>query len=386
MPPPDQPDRNGDALSDTRYDDESAVLRAENAALKAELAALRTARDTTEANAAREKAIRNAVARETKLRERERAVLVAQLDALIRSSSEVRYQINADWSELAELAGGGFIPDTSAGNTNWLEEYIPEDHRALVRAEIRRAIGAKDTYNIEHKVNRVDGTVGWALSRAVPLFDEYGDITSWMGAASDITDRKRSEELQQILNDELTHRMKNTFSMVQAIATQTLRQSSTLEEGRAAISARLSALARAQDILTGANFAVADIRVVVDAALTPHQDAEDRITVDGPPLELGSQQALGLSLAIHELATNAAKYGALSNSNGTVSISWHLDDGTLAFDWIEAAGPPVIEPATRGFGSRLIEDIVASYFDGAAHLAFRPSGLWFRLAGTPRSG
>ncbi|SDY91612.1 hybrid sensor histidine kinase/response regulator [Delftia lacustris] len=123
-----------------------------------------------------------------------------RLDALVRSSSEVRYSISADWSELHQLAGGGFIPDTQASNTNWLEDYIPPEDRDLVRAEIARAIRTKTDYVIEHRVNRVDGSVGWAFSRAVPLFDAAGAITGWLGAASDITERKQAQAALERLN------------------------------------------------------------------------------------------------------------------------------------------------------------------------------------------
>lgn len=365
--------------------DDNAALQAENAALKKQIAALRAERDTNVANTARDEAIRGAMDRETERGRKDRAELTAQLDALLRSSSEVRYRLNADWSELAQLSGGGFIPDTSAGNANWLEEYIPDEHRDLVRKEIRRAIAQKDTYHIEHKVNRVDGSVGWALSRAVPLFDEAGEITSWMGAASDISDRKNAEEFQKLLNDELTHRMKNIFSMVQAMTTQTLRQSRSLEEGRTAVSARLGALSRAQDILTGSSYAAADICGVIDEALAPHQNGSDRISYAGPPMLLASQQVLGLSLAIHELATNAAKYGALSNEAGRVSIAWSGPESAFFFEWVEADGPRVEEPTRHGSGSRLIKEIVASYFDGNASLDFHAEGVRFRLNGKARA-
>ncbi|MCB8838772.1 HWE histidine kinase domain-containing protein [Aurantimonas sp. VKM B-3413] len=353
--------------------------------MKAELAALRSSNDSVTSGAQRDEAVRRAVADEVERRERDLAKLTAQLDALVRSSSEVRYLINADWSELAQLSGGGFIPDTSEGNANWLDEYIPQEHRDLVRAEIARAIGEKDTYHIEHKVNRVNGTVGWALSRAVPLFDESGEIMSWMGAASDITDRKSAEEAQRILNEELAHRMKNMLALVQAITTQTLRQASSLEEGRVAISERLGALARAQDILTQANFAETGIRTVVAAALAPHQDVGERIVAEGPSINLASQRALGLSLAIHELATNAVKYGSLSNEEGRVSVRWDVVDGVFSFDWIETGGPVVVDPPRRGFGSRLIEQIVGSYFDGNGRIDFDASGIQFHLTGTASS-
>lgn len=375
--------RNSTEPSEER--DIVADLRAENLALRSELAELRAALDASAANAECTKAMQIAVEREAADRRKERAEHTARLDALIRSSSEVRYEINADWSALGTLSGGGFIPDTEAVNANWLEEYIPEEHRERVREEIRRAIAAKDTYNIEHKVNRVDGSVGWALSRAVPLLDENGEITSWMGEASDITDRKTATDLQQVLNDELTHRIKNIFSMVQAIASQTLRGASSLEKGRAAISARLAALSRAQDVLTGETLAGADIREVITAAMVPHEEEAKQMQLDGPPMVLNAQQALGMTLAIHELSTNAIKYGALSNEQGSVAVTWRCQGSSFTFDWIEADGPQVEKPTRRGFGSRLIEQIVPSYFEGEAHLEYDREGLRFRLTGAVRA-
>ncbi|SEP25501.1 PAS domain S-box-containing protein [Methylobacterium sp. UNC300MFChir4.1] len=207
-----------------------------------------------------------------------------------------------------------------------------------------------------------------------------------LSISRDVTDLKAAEEARAVLTQELAHRMKNSLAMVQAIVTQTLRQAKTMEEGRAAVGQRLSALGRAQDILTRSNFTEADIHDVVSAAIEPHRVAEQRITWSGPHLILTSQQALGLSLATHELATNAAKYGALSNETGRVAMSWRVEDGTFAFDWVETGGPPVTPPAGRGFGSKLIERIVASYFEGEGCLDFDPAGIRFRLTGVPGGG
>ena len=109
----------------------------------------------------------------------------------------------------------------------------------------------------------------------------------------------------------------------------------------------------------------------------------DRITLNGPRHQLNSQQSLGLSLAIHELATNAAKYGALSNAVGQVAMSWSQQDGAFTFRWIESEGPPVREPTRKGFGSKLIERIVGSYFDGTGRLDYASDGVRFELIGSP---
>lgn len=362
--------------------DEVELLRAENSALREEIVSLRGVVDARAIDADRDDAVRRAVECEAKRHKRDLAKMTARLDALIRSSSEVRYLINADWSELAQLSGGGFIPDTSEDNSNWLVEYIPEEHRDLVQAEIERAIKAKDTYHLEHKVNRVDGSVGWALSRAVPLFDDNDVITNWMGAASDITARKTAEETQQLLSQELAHRIKNILAVVQSIASQTIRRAPSTGEAWEVLEARLDALAKAQDIVTQDRFAETEVRTLVDAALTPYRDAAERISKDGTRITLTSQQALGLSLALHELATNAAKHGSLSNDTGTVAISWHFVDNTFVFDWVETGAPSAASPSRRGFGSRLIEQVVPSYFDGKGRIDFESEGIRFRLVGT----
>ena len=217
-----------------------------------------------------------------------------------------------------------------------------------------------------------------------PIMGADGKPERILSISRDITDLKVAEEARGVLAQELAHRMKNSFAMVQAIVTQTLRQAKSMEDGRTAVSQRLSALGRAQDILTRSNFTAADIHDVVAAAIDPHRVVEERISWSGPRLILSSQQALGLSLATHELATNAAKYGALSNETGRVAMAWRVEDGAFAFDWIETGGPPVTPPASRGFGSKLIERIVASYFDGRGLPELRPVGHQVHADGRAR--
>lgn len=150
------------------------------------------------------------------------------LDALIRSSTEVRYHVSADWSELHQLNGGDFISDTQGNDRQWLDRYIPAEDREAVRAEIARATRTKSTYLIEHRVNRVDGSVGWALSRAIPMLDESGEIKEWFGAASDITERKNAEEALRQAHESLEERVAQALAERSQIEEQ-LRQSQKLE-------------------------------------------------------------------------------------------------------------------------------------------------------------
>jgi PAS domain S-box-containing protein len=194
--------------------------------------------------------------------------------------------------------------------------------------------------------------------------------------------RIRAEEQQQLLNRELSHRMKNTLAMVQAIATQTLRGASDIEAAKEVLAARLIALGKAHDILmTGEGESrETDVRDVVENALDLHDDpGQKRFSLAGPSVPCGSRAALSLALMVHELATNAAKYGALSTPDGHVTLSWGVDgsdgDEVVHLTWREKGGPAVVAPSRRGFGSRLIERGLAGAVGGHVDLRYEPEGV-----------
>jgi two-component sensor histidine kinase len=250
--------------------------------------------------------------------------------------------------------------------------------------------------------NGYDERTFWTFSYS-PIYDEAGTIggilnivtettramndraaleRAYADATNHILERERHEEQLKLLNRELAHRMKNTLAMVQSIVSQTLRGASSLSDAAATISARIQALAKAQDLLTGTSVTAAEVSAIANAAVAPHSDDEMRFQMQGPNVYLSAQQALGLSMAIHELATNATKYGALSLPGGRVDIRWACDgDESFSFDWRESGGPPVSEPSRRGFGSRLTERVVSDLFKGEAKIHFRPDGVVFSLNG-----
>jgi two-component sensor histidine kinase len=163
---------------------------------------------------------------------------------------------------------------------------------------------------------------------------------------------------------------------------QSLRHAGTVEEARRAVASRLTALSQAQDLLTRSHHAGADIWAVVEGTLKPHTPGPDRISIEGPDLRLDPQQVLGLSLALHELGTNAAKHGALSAEGGRVAIRWtHDPGGAFTFRWTESGGPRVRPPGTRGFGSTILDRVAGSYFDGASEVAFPAQGVTFAIDG-----
>ncbi|WP_414471343.1 sensor histidine kinase [Microvirga sp. M2] len=191
---------------------------------------------------------------------------------------------------------------------------------------------------------------------------------------------RRATEHQRVLINELNHRVKNTLATVQSISAQTLRTADGKEEAREALEMRLLALSRAHDVLTRESWEGADLVEVVANALKPYEiPGETRFHIEGPHVRVTPRMSLALAMALHELATNAVKYGALSNKAGTVQVLWTVQNGAapprLSLRWTETGGPPVVAPRRRGFGSRLIERSLAQDLDGHVEIAFPPTGV-----------
>ncbi len=300
--------------------------------------------------------------------------------ALTTATSDVVYRMSPDWREMRQLDGRGFIAHTESPSIDWVAEYLlPEDQPAIF-AVIDEAIRTKSVFQLEHRVRRVDGSAGWTFSRAVPVHDDDGAIVEWFGAATDVTERHEAEEHLRLVVNELNHRVKNNLAMVQAIAAQTFRNADDLAQAEASLVARLAALAMATDLLTGEQWARPALRMVIEQAVRSHSPQPSRIHLEGPELELPPKTAQALSLAVHELATNAVKHGAWSGPEGKVAIGWTcetVDEAPprLHLSWRESGGPPVSPPTRRGFGSRLIERGLAGELGGDVRLVFEPAGV-----------
>jgi two-component sensor histidine kinase len=180
----------------------------------------------------------------------------------------------------------------------------------------------------------------------------------------------------RLMVDELNHRVKNTLAIVQGVAQQSFRGRDVPEAVRKSFEGRLAALATAHDLLTRANWESAELGELAEEVMRLHAE---RVDVQGPPTRLPPKTAVSLAMALHELCTNAVKYGALSHPEGRVSLSWEAADGRLALVWAEHGGPPVSPPARRGFGTRMIERALAADVDGKAELDFRPEGIVCRI-------
>lgn len=224
-----------------------------------------------------------------------------------------------------------------------------------------------------------DGSAVPVACTSVPFrIDE--STTGAVITVTDLTEQKRAQEQQQIVNRELSHRMKNVLAIVQAIATQTMRNATDLDAARDTLAARLIALGKAHDILLSTEAGGAEMHALASAALGLHDDQQPgRFHLDGPPVAVGQAAMVSLTLMLHELATNAAKYGALSTAKGTVRITWTVTqvDGAAIFGlrWEEQGGPPVTPPSRRGFGSRLIQRGLSGASGGKVDLRYLPSGV-----------
>ncbi len=225
---------------------------------------------------------------------------------------------------------------------------------------------------VEYRIRKADsGEIAWVARRAQVLRDDNGRAVRMLGMVHDVTDRKQAEDQLRLLNDELGHRMKNSMTLVQAIASQTLR-GVTDAQALKAFNRRIAALSRAHDVMFEQRWSSARMWDVIEAALAVHADA-GRYTLGGPRINLNPKAALSLSMLLHELATNAVKYGALSAPPGRVDVTWTKDAANLTMRWQEKGGPPVSPPLRRGMGSRLIDMGLV----GTSHATktYRPDGF-----------
>ncbi len=277
----------------------------------------------------------------------------------------------------------GLPPEAaSESHEEWVRRIHPVD-RALTESHFREVVaGTALDYHAEYRIIRPsDGEIRWISALAEIERDASGKAVKLVGAHIDITERKEAEAQQRLLLQELAHRVKNSLAMIQAIASQTFRNAVSLEAANETFSARLAALARAHDLLVEGNWTRATLQDVVKSVVGI-QGEPGRFSVSGPKVAVGPKPALALALILHELGTNAVKYGALSNQDGRVDITWRLDEieGEMHFRlrWQETGGPPVEPPARRGFGSRLIERTFPSPLARAQN-SFAPAGVIFTL-------
>jgi PAS domain S-box-containing protein len=247
-------------------------------------------------------------------------------------------------------------------------------------AEVKAAFKTNPEVGPEIRYLRKDGSEFWASLLVSPVRDRSGAVVQHFVSLVDLTRHKEQQRHAKMLIDELNHRVKNTLSTVQSIVSQSLRTGDDPRTTRDAIDARIFALARSHDLLTQEEWESAGLRDVVNAALKPFvaHGRADRVVVSGENIHIRPAAVLALSIALHELATNAVKYGSFSNDSGRILVEWETvaapDGDRLKLHWRETGGPPVGTPSRSGFGSKVILSGLAHQLGGVVELAFPVEG------------
>jgi len=281
------------------------------------------------------------------------------------------------WSpRLADLFGTG-DPRVSASFDESLTHIHPDDREAVMQT-MAAALLTKNRFRHEFRIHTPDGE-RWVASHGIVATDHTGKPVRMVGVVRDITARKQAETRQKLLLDELNHRVKNTLLTVQSVAMQMAREARSPELFYRAFKARLIALSKAHDLLTRGAWKGALLQELLKQTVAPYShEGEPRVSMSGPAVWLKPNVAVGLAMAFQELATNAAKHGALSVPGGRVAVEWRggpPDSDKLEIRWTESGGPPVAPPRRRGFGSRLLERGLAYEFKAEVRMNFAPSGL-----------
>jgi PAS domain S-box-containing protein len=268
-------------------------------------------------------------------------------------------------------------PEPYEGTIENFRDFVHPDDRGRVEAAIQDALAGVRDYRLEFRMKNPEGRVRWTDSRAIVVRDPEGHPTRMVGVDMEITQRKADEEQRALLSAELNHRVKNVLALVEATMNLTWHSAPSAEAFREAFSARLHAIARGNDLLVQSEWGPVELGDLLKSALDSFGSAH-RIVLPNAPVELAPKAALGLNLILHELGTNAAKYGALSVPEGLVSVECARPPGEtdmLACRWKETGGPTLVTPARKGFGSTLIEEAARADLGGTASIAYRPDGL-----------
>jgi PAS domain S-box-containing protein len=263
-----------------------------------------------------------------------------------------------------------------------LQEIHPDD-RDAVKAAWTRAVDKRGVYEAEFRIRRHDGVTRWVRDQGRFVAGGLGQPDYLSGLMLDITERKRAEEAQSLLIEELNHRVKNMLTTVQAIALQSLNGPRGSDQDR--FLSRIQALATCHNLLTRRSWEGAHLNDILESTFAPHTNSHSssRISLSGEDALLSSRDALSVTLALHELMTNAVKHGAFANDSGSIELSWNVDKDPggdkLHMTWKEDGGPPVSKPEHKGFGSRLLSSLAAQ--SGAAYTCEYPlNGFHCQLA------
>lgn len=275
--------------------------------------------------------------------------------------------LNRAWGEFTGL------PEAAGLGDGWSDLVHPED-RERFREAYLRAVDRCEPYRAEYRMRRRDGTWRWMLDTATPLAAVDGSIVGFIGLALDITDRKEAEERQRLLARELDHRAKNVLSVVQSVLQ--LSRADDIKSYIGLVKGRIMALARAHSLLAEGRWQGADLAQLVHVELAAYRTEKARITAEGPSVALSPAASQSMAMTLHELATNAAKYGSLSQPKGRLAVEWQVAASGLTLTWSETHGPPVAKrPQRKGFGGTVIATSIEKQLHGRANLKWLPEGL-----------
>ena len=297
---------------------------------------------------------------------------IAQLAWIADSQGDVTW-FNRRWTD---YTGASFAETTGPDRMH----VVHPDHIERVGQHYLQSIAEGREWEDTFPLLGADGHYRWFLSRAVPLRDEAGQVKCWFGTNTDITKERDAERRIELLLMEVNHRSKNLLSVVQSMARRT---ASSSEDFIPRLEQRIAALAANQDVLVQRNWSAVPLRELGDAQLLFLEQADAQTELTGPEVVVQANTAEALSMALHELATNAEKYGAYSVPAGLVSISWDVSgtgaDAEFVMRWTESGGPPVVQSGEPGFGSRIIRDVPRGRLRGEVETEYAPQGFRFTL-------
>jgi PAS domain S-box-containing protein len=266
---------------------------------------------------------------------------------------------------------------------DWRSLVHPDDLPLFLEGRQQVFAERRAEHRAECRIVQACGAVRWIETRSLIEYDQAGQATRMVGVNIDVTERKRAEEARTILNAELDHRVKNALATVSAVVSQTREGTRSVDDFLAAIEGRLRSMASAHELLSARRWQGVLLADLIQRELAPYS-TRNNTQIDGPGILLKPEVGQALAMVLHELATNAAKYGALSTKEGRVSIRWerHLNgnpDSHLVINWHEIGGPPVVAPGASSYGTSTIRDLIPYEFGGTVDLVLAPEGARCRL-------
>ena len=271
----------------------------------------------------------------------------------------------------------GVEPESFQISTDNIRNLLhPDDWEPLRQVVLRMAKGER-TQQVEFRVRRPNGELRWCTGTAAASVDAAGNVVRISGVTIDVTERKEAEERQVLLAREVDHRARNALAIIQSIIR--LTRAKSVDDYVATVEGRIKALALAHTLLSDSRWHGADLGTLVAEEFAPYRSG-NKIELKGPNVSLSPATAQGIALALHELATNAAKHGALSSLKGRVSLTWQLQSDTLTLHWVEGGGPPIKTPSARSFGLKVIKASIEQQLGGKATFDWNPKGLRCNLA------